>query len=216
MMPSKRDDLSIICGLCLMALACNGPTREPTGPRHTPSTAKVTSLLSSLLTGEEGADEIPTAVAVTTLSPTGGISTGHADVFATPKQNVVEQTYSFSAVSVGEFPQARGQFEGHGLRFTGEVVDIHAAVTCMTIVGNQAWIGARITRATVDGEEVVGGAGTPLTFSVFDGGERAAVADSASLWFVASASDIGFCNTRPTANRNRASEVGNIQIRSMP
>ena len=211
-MSSKKNVYSMVCGVCLVVLACDGATREPTMPRHTPTSAKANALVSSLLTEEEGGDESPTAIA----TASGGIASGHADIFGTSRVNVVEQTYSFSAVSAGEFPRARGQFEGHGLRFTGEVVVIHADVTCMTIVGNQAWIGARITRATVDGEEVVGGAGTPLTFSVFEGGESAAVADSASLWFVASASDIGFCNARPRSNRNRASEIGNLHVHSNP
>ena len=213
-MSSNRNVYSIVCGLCLIVLACDGTAREPTAPRRTASSESINTLLASLSAMDAGVDEIPSAFVTTTLSPTGGIASGHADIFATPKQNVVEQTYSFTAVTAGELPEARGQFEGHGLRFTGEVVNIHADVTCMTIVGSQAWIGARITRATVDGEEVPGGAGTPLTFSVFDGGETAAIPDSASLWFVASPSDIGFCNTRPTGNRNRASAIGNIQVRS--
>jgi hypothetical protein len=213
-MSSNRNVYSMVCGLCLTVLACNGTTREPTAPRRSAPSEITNSLLSGFSAIEEGVDEAPSAFATATLSPTGGIASGHADIFATPKQNVVEQTYSFTAVSAGALPAARGEFEGHGLRFTGETVNIHADVTCMTIVGSQAWIGARITRATVDGEEVAGAAGTPLTFSVFDGGETAAVADSASLWFVASPSDIGFCNTRPTGNRYRASAIGNIQVRS--
>jgi hypothetical protein len=213
-MSSTRNGYSMICGLCLTVLACNGTTGEPTAPPRTVPSETANSLLSGFSTIVEGVDETPSAFAAAILSPTGGIASGHADIFATPKQNVVEQTYSFTAVSAGEFPAARGQFEGRGLRFTGEVVNVHADITCMTIVGSQAWIGARITRATVDGEDVAGGAGTPLTFSVFDGTENAAVADSASLWFVASPSDIGFCNTRPTGNRYRASSIGNIQVRS--
>lgn len=213
-MSINRNVYAMLCGLCLTVLACNGTTREPTAPRRTTTSENANSLLPGFSAMDAGADEIPSAFTAATLSPTGGIANGHADIFGTLKNNVVEQTYSFTAVSAGEFPEARGQFEGHGLRFTGEVVNVHADVTCMTIVGGQAWIGARITRATVDGEEVPGGAGTPLTFSVFDGGETAAVGDSASLWFVASPSDIGFCNTRPTGNRNRASAIGNIQVRS--
>jgi hypothetical protein len=157
-------------------------------------------------------EEFSSTITTETLTLTGGRASGHADIFATPRQNVVEQAYSFTAVSDGAFPAAKGQFEGHGLRFSGETVDVHADVTCVAIVGNQAWVGARITRATVDHVDVPNAAGTPLTFRVQDNGEGANI-DAASLWFVASASDIGFCNTRPIANGLRTSVDGNLQVR---
>jgi hypothetical protein len=135
------------------------------------------------------------------------------DIFATARQNIVEESYSFTAAAIGEFPAARGQFEGHALRFTGETVDIHADVTCMAIVGNQAWIGARLTRATVDQQDVPNAEGTPLTFRVVDTGEDASVADGASLWFLGFASELAFCNARPTTNAVRTSATGNVQVK---
>jgi hypothetical protein len=122
-------------------------------------------------------------------------------------------TYSFTAASSGAYPLARGQFEGHALRFTGETVNVHAEVTCMVIVNNQAWIGLRMTRATVDEEEVPNARGTPMTLRVQDNGEDPSVADAASLWFLGFASELSFCNTRPTTNALRPSTTGNVQVK---
>lgn len=164
----------------------------------------------SELGATEDDEEISSTITTETLTLTGGRASGHADVFATPRQNVVEQSYSFTAVSDGAFPAAKGQFEGHSLRFTGEEVNVHADVTCVAIVGNQAWIGARVTSATVDHVDVPNVAGTPLAFRVQDNGEGTNI-DVASLWALI-ASDITFCNTRPTTNALRPSVDGNIQV----
>jgi len=177
------------------------------------STSTKSDVLSFLAIDEDDAHGVdPTAVA-STLVPTGGQANGHVDIFATARQNIVEETYSFTATSKDAFPLAKGQFEGHALRFTGETVNIHAEVTCMSIDGNVAYVGARITRATVDEQEVPNSAGVPLTFRVQDAGNDVTAADAASLWFLASASDIIFCNTRPTTNALRSTIIGNVQVK---
>jgi hypothetical protein len=188
---------------------CDGTGREPVAPDLVAFSGSASSIVSEL--GAIGDDsELSSTTTAATLTLPGGRASGHADVFASPRQNVVEQAYSFTALSVGAFPEAKGEFEGHALRFTGEIVDVHAHVTCIAIVGKQAWVGARITRATVDQVEVPNSAGTPLTFRVQDSGDGTNV-DVASLWALSS-SEISFCNTRPTTNALRESVDGNIQV----
>lgn len=212
-MSSNWGVSSAMCGMCLTLLACDGPSGEPAAPRFARMSTSISSALADFSSVDEEVDAGASATIGAAVVPVGGKASAHVDIFATARQNVVEQTYSLIAASAGEFPLAKGEFEGHALRFTGETVNIHAEVTCMAIVGNQAWIGLRITRATIDEQEVPGAAGTPMTFRVQDNGEGASAADAASLWFLGFADEIAFCNTRPTTNPLRTSTTGNVQVK---
>jgi hypothetical protein len=216
-MSSNLRVCAAMCGVCFTLLGCDAPRRDPVAPGLTlSSSVRANSALPESFVIDDAADDgealAPSSFASTPLA-TGGRANGHVDIFATARQNIVEMTYSFTAASDRNLPAAKGQFEGHALRFTGETVNVHATVTCMTIVGNRAWIGARITRATVNQEEVPDAAGGALTFSVVDNGEGEGVSDEASLWFVGQTDEIPFCNTRPTSNRPRPSTVGNVQVK---
>jgi hypothetical protein len=146
------------------------------------------------------------------------MASGHAEVHATPVQNLRDETYSFTARARGLAPSAAGQVEVHALQFTGEQFSVHADVTCISVVGNQAWVGARVTRFVADGQELTGRVGEPMVFRVVDAGEGRGAADLASLVFFAAPgrpveSDLSYCDTRPEFPILRASAKGNLQVK---
>ena len=150
------------------------------------------------------------------LEAKGGKASGSVEVHGTPAQNVKDQRYSFIAVSTGLHPTAKGQVEVHSVRFTGEEITVHAAVTCLSILGDQAWGGSRITRVVVDGQEVPGRVDQPMIFRVRDLGEGTGITDVASLVFfmpVGSDGDLVHCTTRPDFPILRESVIGNIQVK---
>ena len=198
--------------LCTTAAACEGRRSDLVAPRR--ETASIVALM-----GLGDAQAIESAdVAAADGAPadlaTGGQASGHTDTFATPTQNVFEQRYSFNARSVGAFPAATGEFEAHSRRFTGETVVVHAEVTCLAIVGRQAYIGARITKATIDQEDVPDAAGVALVFDVRDNGEGDGVADDASLFYLGYTSEIAYCDSRPLIPVMRPSTNANVQVRA--
>jgi hypothetical protein len=185
-MTSNQKFSALVCGLCTAVLACDGPALEPVAP----STAETSVLLRA-----------------------GWKASGHALVHGTPVQNVLEQRYSFTAVSTDASSTATGQLDVHYVRFTGEVQTVHAEVTCMSIVGNQAWIGTVITRLTVNGTVIPDRVGVPMIFRVVDGGEGENAGDLASLVFQPGAGgDIAHCTTRPDFPILRES-TGTIQVK---
>jgi hypothetical protein len=85
-------------------------------------------------------------------------------------------------------------------------------VTCLTVVGNQAWIGGRISFADSPGIVV----GTISYFYAIDNGEgEAAAADLISLARVndREGEDLLFCRDRPTLLPSRVVQYGNVQVR---
>jgi hypothetical protein len=183
--------------LTLSMVACDQPV---TGPEvkgaHTMGTDAADSGLSDVLVA-------------------GGRASGHVAVQGTPVQNVSDQRYSFSAVSAGAFPAAKGQVEVHFVRFSGEEVTVHADVTCLSIEGNQAWVGSQTSRYISDGEEVPERTGIPMVFRVADLGERENAAELASLvlfHLVPEGQDIAHCTSRIDFPILRESTTGNIQV----
>jgi len=214
---SSRSRVAILAfALCTTAAACEGRRPDLVAPHR--ATASIEALLGPGDTQAiESADVTAADVTAPDVAPsdiaTGGQASGHTDTFATPTQNVFEQRYSFNARSVGAYPAARGEFEAHSRRFTGEAVVIHAEVTCMAIVGSQAYIGARITKATVDQVEQPNAPGVALVFNVRDNGEGDGVADDASLFYLGYTSEIAYCNSRPLIPVMRPSTNANVQVR---
>jgi hypothetical protein len=149
------------------------------------------------------------------LSGSGGKASGYADVHGTPVQNVKDETYSFTAVWTDAPPLAKGQVEVHLLRFTGQEVSVHAEVTCLSIVGNDAWVGSRVRRYVLDRQEIPERAGWPMIFRVRDLGEGEGAIDLASLvfFFPGGDGDLGYCNTIPDFPILRESSAGNIQVK---
>jgi hypothetical protein len=206
------DVLWGVTGIAL--LACGAPMSGPVAPR---SSSNVTLSLAAMQSMGANDGESPIAAGIAAIVPGGGKASGHADVHATPTQNIRDESYSFTAVSTDVYPTARGQFEAHALRFTGEAVAIHAEVTCMSVVGNRAFIGARITRATLDGEEVPNSSGSALVFTVQDLGnaEGGPDGDMASLFFLpgTTGGDLAYCNSRPVIPILRPTTIGNVEVK---
>ena len=111
---------------------------------------------------------------------------------------------------------AKGQVEVHLLRFTGQEVMVHADVTCISIAGNQAWVGSRVTRFVQDQEEIPSFVNRSMIFRVQDFGEGGGITDLASLVFFPTPSagaDVTHCNTQPAFPILRESTSGNIQVK---
>lgn len=202
--------LRLIAGLavlCATTLAC---ADRPAAPGRVSSAAAGGAPLVSPdggIAGAEGFDlDAPLQVAV------GGSTNGHAEVQGTPVQNVRDEKFSFTAVADGTAPAAKGQVEVHFDRFTGEEIVVHADVTCVSVVGNQAWVGTRVTRFVLDGQETPGD--RRMIFRVQDNGDDAGSADLASLvFFGAPGLDLTHCNTRQAFPLLRATTTGNIQVK---
>jgi hypothetical protein len=192
-----RRSRSVPLVLFAALTACDRPARELMAPDRAPSAVS------------------PAAVTAKMGSVAGAKAGGHADIHGTPVQNVRDQTYSFTAVSDGAPPLAKGQFESHTLRFTGEEISVHADVTCLSIVGNQAWVGARVRRWVTNGQEQPAFAGIPMIFRVVDIGEGGGTTDLASLTFFppAPGTALAHCSGRPAFPILRESTNGNIQVR---
>jgi len=187
-MTSNRRFFALTFGLCTVMFACDGPASEPMAP----GPAQGTGALNK-----------------------GPRASGHVNVHGTPVQNVVEQRYSFTATSTDAFTTATGQVEVHDVRFTGDEVTVHADVTCLAVLGQQAWVGAEIRRLTFNGEEVPDRTGRPMIFSVLDMGEGPQPVDLASLvFFPPPGGDLAHCTTRPDFPILRESSPGNIQVKS--
>lgn len=93
-------------------------------------------------------------------------------------------TYAFHA-SMDADGVVKGQVEIH---FSSADLDIHGDVTCMSVAGNQAWLGAVITRsAWIDSPWSVG---RSMIWTVIDNGEgRNAEADRISSYFAVASAD---------------------------
>jgi hypothetical protein len=147
---------------------------------------------------------------------TGGGASGHVAVQGTPVQNVRDQSYSFTAISEGAFPSAKGQVQVHFVRFSGEEVTVHADVTCLSILGNQAWVGSQTTRYVSNGEAVPERTGIPMVFRVVDLGERENATELASLvlfYLAPTGQDLTHCTTQQDFPILRVSTTGNIQVK---
>jgi hypothetical protein len=182
--------------LSLFMLACDQPPTGPAGEgAPNPATSKGAEITGQLVIG--------------------GKASGHVAVQGTPVQNIRDQRYSFTAIADGAFPSAKGQVVVHSMRFTGEEITVHAEVTCLSIVGDQAWVGSRVTRYVSDGDEVSDRIGLPMVFTVVDQGEGENGTEQASLvffYFPPEGQDFEHCTTHPEIPILRLSTTGNIQI----
>jgi hypothetical protein len=214
-MSSNRTAVSLMCVVCAVIAACDGPARWPVVPDPAWSADAPASALAELGSIGGDVDEPAGASAdVSTLLATGGRASGRADIQGTPVQNVRDQTYSFGALSTSAFPLAKGQVEVHFVRFTGEEITVHAEVTCLSVLGNQAWVGSRVRRFVLGGEELPGQVGRPMIFRVQDMGEGHGTIDLASLvFFPPPGGDLAHCTTRPAFPILRPSANGNIQVK---
>jgi len=92
--------------------------------------------------------------------------TGHVDVASTVGDVLIVDTYSFAAIGHKD-GRVSGQFELH-VRYLDVSIRAHGFVECLSVTGNRARIGGRVTQSTFEGGLAVG---TQLTWSVTDNGE---------------------------------------------
>jgi hypothetical protein len=117
------------------------------------------------------------------------------------------RTFSFTALKYAD-GTVEGEYELKS-RLTG--ARIHGDVTCLSVVGNLAWIGGRQENAS-DGFPP----GLENGFRVADNGEGANdPPDQMSLMFVNAPPGFAqaYCNARPPAPPLNPIESGNIQVR---
>jgi hypothetical protein len=93
------------------------------------------------------------------------IVTGHVDIASNIGDILIVDTYSFGAIS--HDGRVKGQFELRA-RFLNVLIRAHGFVECVSVTGNHARIGGRVTQSTFpEGLPE----GTELTWSVTDNGE---------------------------------------------
>lgn len=189
-MSSNRSSVSLMCAACAVAIACDRPASEPVAP----TAASVVSLA--------------------TANAGQARASGHADLQGfTFAGDFLESRYSFTAISDGAFPLATGEVQAEYL-LRGQRFKVHATVTCVSVVGNDAWVGSRVKRFHIDGDEQPQNVGIPMVFRVTDMGEGHDVRDLATFVFLAVPDELAYCISRPPVppiireNRN-----GNIQVK---
>ena len=195
----------VAVGACLLTMSCDG-TRPVANQGSFPA---ITAVLNEPgAAGAEGAIDVASSPEPAVAGKAGG----HARVHGLA---VSDESYAFAAVSTGDFPLAKGEVEAHILRVSGEAVTVHASVTCLSIVGNVAWVGSVVSRFAVDEEVDPTAVGRPMIFRVQDLGEGQGVSELASLVFfppAGSGGDMTHCGTRPNFPILRVTDEGNVQV----
>lgn len=138
----------------------------------------------------------------------GGVqsATGHVDQMASPFGIVVIDQYSFSAIRTPQ-GQVQGQFEFRA-KYENVVVRAHGEVVCLSVNGNHARIGGRVTQSTFEAGIPVG---SDLTWTVTDNGEPGRQRDTASQLLGAPAE--AFCATAVAQYPEAPLRRGNVQVR---
>lgn len=149
-----------------------------------------------------------------TLDPDGAVVTAHADAPA-----VVASAHGAAHRDAGGRPvllnfsaseRADGTVVGsYYYQSVVNHVSIHVDVTCLTVVGNRAWVAGIISDSSIDAL-----VGTVSYFYATDNGEGAGATDEVSLVRAADAAgeDIRFCEELPTGLPNREVLRGNVDV----
>ncbi len=199
---------ALILGMCLIGVACAQSPQTPTSP------GVIATTVSGAASPKASLGDFNEPIAFDQGGPVqptrGGRASGHAEVQGTTANNVREERYSFTAIPDGEAPRAKGEVDGHLFMFTGEEVSVHATVTCVSVVGNTAWVGSHVTHEKINGEVI--NLDLPMVFQVRDNGDNAATMDEASLLFFGT-DDLTYCNARPSKPAVRPTTTGNIQVK---
>jgi hypothetical protein len=198
----------VLCGLACVLVACadSATNRTITAP-DVESTLDVAAApanitVTDLATGEE----LMVAARVgTDQAATGGRATGHADITS----GSTGQKYSFSALSTGDFPNAKGQSEGHVIDPTFGRAIVHVDVDCLAITGNNAWVSGPVTKFRINGQDVPFPPGLQALARVQDNGEGGTTVDEASLGVGVFGAQV--CRSRPLLPL-LPSDHGNIQV----
>jgi hypothetical protein len=186
----NRRTCCLLCVLAAAILACDGNSRGPVGPK-----------VASLTIG---------------VGASSARASGHVVLSDKTAQQVKDAKYSFTAAPAGSSALGKGELIEHHLNFDGHEVMSKAEVTCVSIVDNQAWVGTRLVRLVVDGEEQPVEGVFPI-FRVVDVGEGQGTRDRASLIFFAAKgrrfeSDMSYCEARPDFPILFENETGNVNV----
>ncbi|MDQ3998156.1 MAG: hypothetical protein M3303_14200 [Gemmatimonadota bacterium] len=171
-----------LCGLILILAGCAEPatSRSIAAPDAAP-TLDAAALADIPLTDLASDEELAVVADVATdRAATGGRAVGHAEITVSTAPTSPTQRLSFTALSVGAFPSAKGQAEVHILSSLG-LTDVHAAVDCLVIVGNTASVSGPVTKFRRNGEDLPFPPGFQMRFRVQDNGEGGTAVDMASL-----------------------------------
>jgi hypothetical protein len=211
-MSKRRMKSSLMCIGLAATFACDAPAHNPAAPSAVGQAigAEVATANRGSLVAEKNPSGGHAAGALTLRAVLGGAS-GRAEIHGTAVQNIGDETYSFTAIPTGTSQLAKGQVEAHFVNFQGQQFVVHSNVTCVSVVGNQAWVGSRVTRFVIDGEDVAARIGGPMVFRVQDMGEGHGISDLASLVFFGR-DDLTYCSERPAFPILFESGKGNIQV----
>jgi hypothetical protein len=202
----------IILSFCIAAAACSeSATRGIASPELLPSLDASTPTDVDPLAHRTLDDDGSLEPAGAEQAATGGRASGHAD--GPTFGGFARDEYSFIALSTAPTATApfaaKGEFEGHFVE-PGLEVRIHANVSCLAIVGNQAWISGPIERFIENGQPV-----EPVPFPEFlirvaDAGEGGSNPDlMGAILFRAFPQS---CRFRNPALVLSPSEMGNLQV----
>ena len=173
----------LLLAVSVVLTACD---RSSTTPQLVMSGARAASDVgdAGVATSLDGTyDEILGAEVSADQAATGGRASGHVG-FTHTILNIATESYSFVALSIAGPPAnaAKGQVELMLETTTGTTNKAHSEVICLGIVGNRARVGARITKAWVNGVPFPLPPGGLFTFfTVTDNGEGSGSMDLASL-----------------------------------
>jgi hypothetical protein len=115
--------------------------------------------------------------------------------------------YAFQG-SVSALGLVNGQVEIH---FSSNPIEVHGAVTCVDVVGGDAWLGAVITRSNATGPGLA--VGRELVWRVRDAGEGASAAPDGFRGFARRSAET--CVNRPAFPLVEWTN-GNVQVMAMP
>jgi len=166
---TKETAALLLCScVALAACADSATNRGMTDPPTQPA-LEASAGIARPGTPFGGDEPIPHAPRGTSSrAATGGHAGGHFEL-PEPFFPIVTEQYSFTALSTGNFPSAKGQLEGKIARATN-FQDIHVEVDCLVVDGNEAWMSGPITRLIVNGVQQPPN-GRQVAWRVRDNGE---------------------------------------------
>lgn len=119
------------------------------------------------------------------------------------------RNFAYSAVERAD-GSVSGQFEFHARQLS---VRVHGRVTCLSVVGNTAWLGGVIERIVGTFPNPVIGPGTPAWWRVVDNGQGANAPPDLISALGTMGDELAYCAARPAAPLFRPLEAGNIRVR---
>lgn len=182
--------------------------------KQLPSATSLVFLAAMLGAGCEAATTVPqlaTPRAVLSIAPQMVVrsvtGTGHVDVPVDGSD--VFRNFSFTALERAD-GSVSGQFEFQARHVP---IRVHGRVTCLTIVGNAAWLGGVVEQ--VSDPPFITPPGTPVRWRVVDNGQGAvSPPDQVSGFGPAPGGDeLAYCATTPAAPLLLEVARGNLQVR---